>query len=75
MRKLNRTLLSEFVTIQGRLGREILAVESKIPFVLIDRLLKGRREATELEMDSLCRATGYKKDQLFPIFDEKKQSA
>jgi hypothetical protein len=75
MRKLNSELLNAYVVIKGNLGREILAVESKMSFVKIDRLLKGTRKATELEMDSLCRATGYPLDELFPVVENKKESA
>lgn len=75
MRNLNKQLLSSYVTIKGKLGREILAVESKMPFVLIDRTLKGLRTATDLEMDSLCRATGYSLDELFPLVNDKEESA
>lgn len=75
MRNLNRPLLSSYVTIKGNLGREILAVESKMSFVKIDRLLKGTRKATDLEMESLCRATGYELDQLFPLANTARESA
>lgn len=67
MRTLNKQLLHSYITIKGNLGREILAVESKIPFVLIDRTLKGTRTATDVEMDAICRATGYTLDELFPL--------
>ena len=75
MRNLNRQLLSSYVTIKGNLGREILAVESRMSFVKIDRLLKGTRKATDLEMDALCRATGYELDQLFPLINSDEKSA
>jgi transcriptional regulator with XRE-family HTH domain len=75
MRKLNTTKLKEYLVIQGKLSKETLAVEVGISIVKIDRMLRGKREATKPEMMALCSVTGIEIDQLFPIFDEKKQSA
>lgn len=75
MRKLDAQILKNYLVIHGNLAKETLAVKSKISFVKIERLLRGVKTATELEMDSLCRVTGIDKDELFPIFDEKKESA
>jgi hypothetical protein len=73
MRTLDTQLLKNYLSIHGKLAKETLAVQSKISFVKIERLLRGVKIATELEMDSLCRVTGYKKDELFPTLENKKE--
>ena len=75
MRKLNISKLREYLVIQGKLSKETLAVETGISIVKIDRMLRGKRDATKPEMMALCSVTGFGIDQLFPIFDEKKESA
>lgn len=75
MRKLNVVKLKEYLVIRGKLSKETLAVETGISFYKIERMLLGMRDATKPEILALCSATGLTADQLFPIFDEKKQSA
>jgi hypothetical protein len=75
MRALNKELLHSYLVIQGDLAKETLAVESKISFVKIERLLRGKKTATKLEMDSLCRVTGYSLNELFPVCEAEKKSA
>lgn len=74
MRTLQIIELNEFKSIHGKLWREILAVESKISYVKILRLLKGERTATDLEIDSLCRTTGKTKEELFPTTNQEKSA-
>jgi transcriptional regulator with XRE-family HTH domain len=75
MRKLNTQLLRSYLVIQGKLSKETLAVEAGISVVKIDRMLRGKREATKPEMLALCKVTGYEIDQLFPVVENKKESA
>lgn len=72
---MNTQLLKEYLVIQGKLGKETLAVKTGISFVKIERMLRGRRDATKPEMEALCRATGYKMNELFPVLENKKESA
>lgn len=74
MRKLNANKLKEYLVIQGKLSKETLAVETGISFFKLERMLLGKRDATKPEMMALCSATGMKIDDLFPIFDEKKEA-
>lgn len=75
MRTLDAQLLKNYLAVQGSLAKETLAVQSKISFVKIERLLRGVKVATDLEMDSLCRVTCISKDDLFPTVESKKESA
>lgn len=68
-------MLREYLIVNGKLSKETLAVEAGISIVKIERMLRGKRDATKPEMMALCSATKYGIDQLFPIFDEKKESA
>ena len=73
MRKLNTELLQGYAIKHGKLWREKLAVESKIPYVKITRLIRGDRTASEVEMDSLGRHLGENVDDLFPVVEHKKE--
>jgi hypothetical protein len=75
MRTFNAQLLKNYLAVNGNLAKETLAVKSKISFVKIERLLRGVKIATDLEMDSLCRVTGYKLDDLFPFVEENEETA
>lgn len=77
MRQLNIKLLKEYLVIQGKLAKETLAIKSKVSFDKIGKLLRNQKnvKATELEMDSLCKVTGYTKDELFPISTPEEKSA
>lgn len=75
MRTLNATLLREYLVINGKLSKETLAVETGISFVKIERMIRGKRQATKPEMEALCRATKYEMDALFPISEIGKRTA
>lgn len=75
MRQLNTQLLREYLAIKGKLARDTLAVETGISSVKIGRMLNGKREATKPEMEILCSVTGYKMHELFPVVENKKESA
>lgn len=75
MRKPEARYFEEYASIIGRLWRETLAVEAKIPFELLDRSIKGKRRLTDLEMDSLCKAMDKELDALFPLIEDKKKKS
>ena len=75
MRKLETTLLKNYLRTKGKLAKEHLAIESKVSFAKIKRLLRGYRTASELEMESLSRVTGIELDVLFPIDNGKQATA
>lgn len=75
MRTLNTALLLKYVESQGKLGREILAVESKIPFIKIERLLKGTANAKPVEMAALCNSLKVSMDELFPLVETEDEAS
>jgi transcriptional regulator with XRE-family HTH domain len=74
MRKLDPFKLREYLAIQGKLSKETLAVECGISVSKIERLLRGKRDATKPEMHSLCMATGIGMNDLFPVFADEKEA-
>lgn len=75
MRKLNANLFNSWLIANGELAKEDLASKSRIKFHTVRRIAMGEKMPTELEQIALCKAMEIERDQLFPIFDEKKQSA
>lgn len=73
MRVINRRLISEWLTINGELAREDLASKARIKFHTLKRILAGERVPSELEQTAICKATGLKKDDLFPTFEAGKK--
>lgn len=75
MRKINTTLFNSWLISHGDLAKEDLASKSRIKFHTVRRIALGEKMPSELEQIALCKAMEIERDQLFPIFDEKKQSA
>jgi hypothetical protein len=73
MRKLNLNILSKWLSDNGPLAKEDLCHLARIRFYTLDKILREERKVSELEQIALCNATGFSKDELFPI--AKKQTA
>ena len=67
MRKLNKTLLEQWLNDNGHLAKEDLAHYSRIGFYKLRRIIVGEKDASELEQKAICKATRLKRDDLFPL--------
>lgn len=67
--------MNEWLAINGELAREDLASKARIKFHTVKRICAGERMATELEQTAICRATGLGMNELFPVVENKKESA
>ena len=75
MRTMNKKLLNEWITIQGELALEDLASKSRIKFHTVRRIVGGEKMPSELEQTAICKATGFERDDLFPIVQIGKQAS
>lgn len=75
MRTINFTELNNWIAMNGSLAKEDLASRSRIGFHTINRILRGERMPNELQQRAICKATGLKMDELFPVVENKKESA
>lgn len=60
---------------KGELAREDLASLARIRFHTVKRIIEGERMPSELEQTAICSATGLDRDALFPVHENKKESA
>jgi hypothetical protein len=74
MRTTNLNHLNFWLSQNGPLAKEDLAHEARIKFFTLDKIIRGVRMASELEQTAICRATGLKRDDLFPIANREKAS-
>ena len=75
MRTVNTQLLNEWLAINGELAREDLASKARIKFHILKRIIAGERMPKELEQMALCKATGYDRDELFPVSKQEKSAS
>jgi DNA-binding Xre family transcriptional regulator len=73
-RTINKKLLKECVKVTGL---ERIAVEADCSASLLQKLCSDSYQTVPSirNIDGICRATACSIDELFPIFDEKKESA
>ena len=67
MRTTNLNELNFWLLKKGPLAKEDLAHEARIKFFTLDKIVRGVREASELEQRAICEATGLARDTLFPF--------
>lgn len=75
MRATNLDQLSYWLSQNGQLAKEDLAHKARIKFFTLDKIIRGVRMASELEQTAICKATGLKRDQLFPVAQNKEKLA
>jgi hypothetical protein len=75
MRNVNLDTLKFWLVSNGPLAKEDLCHKARIKFFTMDKIVRGMRMPTELEQRAICEATGIPRDQLFPVVENKKQSA
>jgi transcriptional regulator with XRE-family HTH domain len=76
-RTVNTPLLRKWVQNNGDRALERLALDSGCSASLVQKLCSGNYESSLSikKIDGLCRVTGYKIDELFPVLENKKESA
>lgn len=74
MRTTNLDQLNYWLSQNGQLAKEDLAHKARIKFFTLDKIIRGVRMATELEQTAICKATGLKRDDLFPTANREKAS-
>lgn len=75
MRKLNYDIMKFWLLQRGPLAKEDLCHLTRIKYFTLDKIVRGVKNATELEQTAICKATGFKIDELFPVLENKKESA
>ncbi len=75
MRKINHTLLNEWLQVNGELAKEDLASLARIKFHTVKRIIAGEKMPSELEQTAICKATGLKRDELFPASKQEKSAS
>lgn len=75
MRHLNTQLIEAWLRKQGPLAKEDLASGARIKFFTLDRILKGVKNASELEQSAICQVTGLSKDNLFPTVESEEEAS
>jgi transcriptional regulator with XRE-family HTH domain len=75
MRKINLNELNLWLMNHGDLAKEDLASRARIKFHTIKRIVEGKKMPSELEQTAICKATGLSRDLLFPVVENKKESA
>jgi hypothetical protein len=74
MRTTNLNQLAHWLLENGPLAKEDLAHKARIKFFTLDKIIRGVRSASELEQTAICKATGLKRDDLFPVTSKEKAS-
>jgi hypothetical protein len=74
MRTTNLDQLNFWLSQNGQLAKEDLAHMTRIKFFTLDKIIRGVRIASELEQTAICKATGLKRDDLFPVSSREKAS-
>jgi transcriptional regulator with XRE-family HTH domain len=76
-RIVNKKLIREWIKVNGKGALERLALESGCSASLVQKLCSESYVSTPSidRIEGICKVTEYSLDQLFPIFDEKKESA
>jgi hypothetical protein len=74
MRTINLDELKLWLIQNGSLAKEDLASSSRIKFYTIGRIIDGKRMPNDLEQNAICKATGLKRDHLFPLASETKSA-
>jgi len=74
MRTTNLNELTLWLLNNGPLAKEDLAHKARIKFFTLDKIIRGVRNASELEQTAICKATGLKRDCLFPTENKEKAS-
>lgn len=74
MRTINLEQLHFWLSQNGPLAKEDLAYKARIKFFTLDKIVRGVRMASELEQTAICKATGLKRDELFPITKSEKSA-
>lgn len=72
MRNVNLDLLKFWLVNNGPLAKEDLCHMARIKFFTLDKIVRGVRMPTELEQTAICKATGLKRDDLFPVSKQEK---
>lgn len=75
MRNVKIDLLKAWVEKNGKNGKAVLSAKSEISPSGIGRILRGEKMPDGPEQMALCLATGYERDELFPVFEDEKESA
>jgi len=74
MRTTNLDQLNYWLSQNGQLAKEDLAYKARIKFFTLDKIIRGVRMASELEQTAICKATGFKRDELFPASKQEKSA-
>lgn len=77
-RIVNRKMIREWIKINGKGSLERLALESGCSASMVQKLCSESYDygvPSIGKIDGICKVTGYSIDELFPVFDEKKESA
>jgi CO dehydrogenase/acetyl-CoA synthase epsilon subunit len=67
MRTTNLEHLNFWLSQNGQLAKEDLSHMTRIKFFTLDKIIRGVRNASDIEQVAICKATGLKRDDLFPI--------
>lgn len=76
-RIVNKKLLREWIAMNGKGALERLALESGCSASYLQKLCSESYGAVPSigKIDGLCRVTGYRMDDLFPFFEDKREIA
>lgn len=76
-RIVNKDLLREWIKVNGKGSLERLALESGCSASLVQKLCNGSyaHVLSIGKIDGICQVTGFKMDELFPVFEAKKEIA
>lgn len=73
--KTNLDLLKFWLSQQGKQAKVKLSFDTGISYDTLGRILRGDKDPTKTEQIALCEVTGLDKNELFPIVENKKESA